>query len=431
MYDLIIRDATIIHSGGRLVADVAIEDGRIAFVGGNPAGRARQELSAIGKFLIPGVIDGDVRIAAPGADPQALWASESRAAVARGVTTLLHRGPQPGSIESLDADLSAAAAASVASFGAWAVAGGDDDEALAEQVAAGRAVGLSLVVGDGAADLDRLRALHAETTGLLGVLVEDAAIVARQRRKWQAVDAPIHNDIHTTKAALAGAKALLALVRTSDRPVHIHQLSTAFELNLYDPYRDEIPLTAGVTPHHLFLSTDIADDGGPLLKTDPPVRPELDRRALWAAIKRGRVDVFSSGHVPLTRDHKSGSYWDAPSGIPGVEAMLPLLLGAVRHGRLGMEALVQMSSEAPARIFGLSGKGRIEEGADADMLLFSEGETTRLRQEDLRSAAGWSPYVGREIGIAPHLVIVGGRVVARDGVLADDLQPAAAAELAR
>ncbi len=431
MYDLIIRDATIVHSGGRLVADVAIEDGRVAFVGGNPAGKARQELSAIGKFLIPGVIDGDVTIAAPDADPAALWASESRAAVARGVTTLLHRAHAPGSPAQVDADLAAAAAASVASFGAWAVAGGDDDGALAELVAAGRAVGLSLVVGDGGADLDRLRQLHADTAGLLGVLVEDAAIVARQRRKWQAVDAPIHNDIHTTKAALAGAKALLALVRGSDRPVHIHQLSTAFELNLFDPYRDDIPLTAGVTPHHLFLSTDIADNGGPLLKTDPPVRPELDRRALWAAIKRSRVDVFSSGHVPLTQAHKSGSYWDAPSGLPGTEALLPLLLGAVKHGRLGLEKLVEMSSEAPARIFGLSGKGRIEEGADADMLLFSEGETTKLRDEDLRSAAGWSPFVGREIGIAPHLVLVGGRIVARDGVLSDDLAVAGAATLTR
>ncbi len=431
VYDLIIRDATIVHSGGRLVADVAVEDGRIAFVGSNPAGGARHEIAAIGKFLIPGVIDGDVSLESPDGSPEALWAAESRAAAARGVTTMLHRSQRPTTAAQLDAVLAAAAASSVSAFGVWAVAGGDDTKGLADAVAGGKACGLSLTVGEGAADLDLLRKLHAEGAGLLGVLVEDAAIVARQKKKWQAVDSPIHNDIHPTKAALAGAKELLQLVRGSDRPVHIHQLSTANELNLLDPYRDDIPLTAGVTPQHLFLSTDTSDDGGALLKTDPPIRPELDRRALWAAIKRGRVDVFSSGHVPLTRDHKAVGYWDAPSGLPGAETLLPLLLGAVKHGRLGLEKLVEMCCEAPARIFGLQDKGRIAEGADADLLLFSESETTKLQDDELRSLAGWSPYVGREIGIAPHLVLVGGRIVAQDGVLAGDLQTAAAVRYVR
>lgn len=425
MYDLIIRDATIVLPGGRLVADVAVEDGRVAFVGSNPAGPARKELSAIGRFLIPGCIDGDVRIAAPGADPDALWAAESRAAAARGVTTFLHRPAGPGALEELDAVLAAASRSSIIPFGVWAVAGGDD-AAAAARVAEGGAVGLSIRVSDDGLDLERLAALHAETEGLLGVDAEDPATVSRMRQKWKAVASPLHNDIHPPKAALAAAKEILRLVRSSSRPVHLHQLSTAGELNLYDPYHDDGPLTAGVTAQHLFLSTDTTDQQDGLLKTDPPLRPELDRRALWAAIKRSRVEVFSSGHVPLTRADKSSGYWDGLSGLPGAETLLPLLLGAVKNGRLGLERLVEMCCEAPARIFGLEGKGRIEVGADADLLLFSEGETTRLRDEDIRSAAGWSPYIGREIGVAPQLVVIGGRIVAQDGKLVDDLRPATA-----
>lgn len=425
MYDLIIRDATIVHSGGRLVADVAIEDGRIAFVGSNPAGRAKDEVSAIGKFLIPGVIDGDVSMQAAGADAAALWASESRAAVTRGTTCLLHRGRGPGAAGGLAA-AAAAAAGSVAAHGAWAVVEEEGDlQAAADAVASGRACGLSLEVGHGAASIDRLRQVHAETRGLLGVIVEDPATSAKQERKWAAVIDPVHNDLHPPKAALVGARVLLDLVRASDRAVHIHQLSTAGELNLYDPFHDDVPLTAGVTPQHLFLSTDANDTGGGMLKNDPPVRPELDRRALWAAIKRSRIEVFSSGHVPLSRAAKTVPYRQAPAGLPGAETLLPLLLGAVKHGRLGMEKLVEMCCEAPARIYGLQGKGRIAVGADADMLLFSEGETTKLAEGDLRSAAGWSPFVGREVGIAPHLVLVGGRIVARDGQLGADLVPAA------
>ena len=424
MYDLIIRDATIVHSGGRLVADVAVEDGCVAFVGSNPAGKARQEVSAIGRFLIPGCIDADVRIARPGADPAALWASETRAAAVRGVTTFIHRADHPTDDRALDAVLAAAAGASILSYGVWAVAGADD-AAAAARVAEGGAVGLSVTVTDGGLDLDRLAALHADTQGLLGVQAEDAETVQRMRQKWKAVPAPLHNDVHPPKAALAAAKELLRLVRASPRPVHIHQLSTAGELNLYDPFHDDVPLTAGVTPQHLFLSTDTTDQRGGLLKTDPPIRPELDRRALWAAIKRNRVEVFSSGHVPLSRQDKAGDYWEGLAGLPGAETMLPLLLGAVKNGRLGLEKLVEMCCEAPARIFGLQGKGRIEVGADADLLLFSEGETTRLKESDIHSAAGWSPYVGREIGVAPQLVVIGGRIVAQDGTLQDELVPAA------
>lgn len=421
MYDLILRDATIVHSGGRLVADVAIEGGRVAYVGGNPAGKAREELSAIGRFLIPGVIDGDVAIEAPGADPAALWASESRASVAQGVTTLLHRARGPQAHARLDADLAAAASASIAAWGAWAVLPAQG--ALAAQtdaVAAGRACGLSLCVGHEAADPDRLRQVHAETAGLLGVLAEDDAVVGKQLRKWQAVDNPAHNDIHPPKAALQAARLVLDLARAGARPMHVHQLTTAGELNLYDPFHDDVPLTTGVTLPHLFHSTDTIDEGSALYKTDPPIRPELDRRALWAAIKRSRVEVFCSGHVPLRREQKLLPYWQAPAGLPAVEVLLPLLLGAVKHGRLGMEKLVEMCCEAPARIFGLPDKGRVVAGADADLVLFSEGETTRLKDADVRSAAGWSPYVGRELGVPPQLVLVGGRVVARDGKLAGD-----------
>lgn len=419
MYDLIIRDATIVHSGGRLVADVAIEDGRIAFVGGNPAGGARQEMSAIGRFLIPGCIDGDLRLAAPGVEPAALWASESRAAAARGVTAFLHRASAPTSDADLDQALAAAASSSIVPFGVWAVAGGDHVQAAARRAAQGDAVGLSVTVSDGAAELDQLRALHAETTGLLGVLAEEPAAVARSRARWQGLPAPLHNDVHPPKAALDAARVILELARGSSRPMHIHQLTTAGELNLYDPFHDDVPLSAGVTPQHLFLSTDTSDQADGLLKIDPPVRPELDRRALWTAIKRGRVDIFCSGHVPLTRAHKSAPYWTCPSGLPGSETLLPLLLGAVKNGRMGLEKLVEMCCEAPARIFGLQGKGRIEVGADADLLLFSEGETSRLQESDLRSSAGWSPFIGREVGKAPQLVLIGGRIVAQDGRLVD------------
>jgi dihydroorotase len=144
---------------------------------------------------------------------------------------------------------------------------------------------------------------------------------------------------------------------------------------------------------------------------------------MWAAVKRGLIDSFASDHAPHTVEEKGQDYWDAPSGVPGVGQMMPLLIGAITHGRLSLERLVEMSSERPAAIFDLPTKGRIEVGADADILMFREGVTTKLTQSMITARCGWSPYLGREVGEALDLVVVSGRVVAQNGVLRDDLQP--------
>jgi dihydroorotase len=169
------------------------------------------------------------------------------------------------------------------------------------------------------------------------------------------------------------------------------------------------------------LSIENTGNQGNLIKADPPIRTELDRRAILAAVKRGRIDAFASSHSPYALDAKKQDYWSVPSGMPGVGAMLPLLMGALKNGKINLETLVSMCCENPARIFNLEGKGHIQEGADADLLLFREGDTTKLTSEMLGPHCGWSPYIGREVGVSPKLVVVNGVVAARDGVLSDNL----------
>ena len=205
--------------------------------------------------------------------------------------------------------------------------------------------------------------------------------------------------------------SMLDSARKRERGLHIVHLSTAKELHLLDPVRGDLPVTAGVTAHHLFLSQEGLNGRACDITTTPPVRPEHDRRTLWTAMKRGRLDCVASDHHP-TRPGEGG--------VPGSELLFPLMLSAVKYGRLSLELLVSLCSEAPARIFGLEGKGRIERGADADMVLFSEGDLTRVAEAQLLSAAGWSPYSDREAATKPDLVIIGGQIVARRGQLVDD-----------
>jgi dihydroorotase len=146
----------------------------------------------------------------------------------------------------------------------------------------------------------------------------------------------------------------------------------------------------------------------------------LDRRALWTALHRGWIDTIGSDHAPHTRAEKAVPYWEAPSGIPGVETSLPLLLSGVHFGKLNLERMVELMSETPARIFGLKKKGAIAEGMDADLVLFREGHVAPFHKSSLLTRVGWSPFEGRELGLKPDLVVVNGRIVARGGEIVDD-----------
>lgn len=395
MYDLIIRDATLVSSGGRQVADVAVRDGSIAYVGPRPPLKAREEISAMGKFLMPGVIDTAVQF-----DPNGkagIWDRESRAAVTGGVTTVLALpGGQKPVFDRASAErrIKVAKSRSFCNFGLWGAARGqgswgvDNTAELAAASSEGLVVGTLAYLSDESGDdtlaipIDSLERF-LDGLGVLGLQLQVAG----------------------------GTEAvqLLQSLRSHERHVHLVHLSTAAELNLIDPVRGDLPLTAGVTPHHLFLSSD---DPPSAIRTRPPVRPEQDRRTLWTAVKRGRLDCIASDH------HASKDETD--DGVPGSELLFPLMLSAVRYGRLSLELLVSLCSESPARIFGLERKGAVEKGCDADLVLFADGEITKVASDELMSGAGWSPYIDREAAAKPEMVMVNGHIVARRGKLVSE-----------
>lgn len=380
MYDLLLRDATLVSPSGRLVADVAVKNGRIAYVGPRPPRRrSRREVSAIGKFLMPGVIDTAVDF---GAD----WKAESAAAVTGGVTTVVAvpTAEQPaGNATQLKKRAKAAKGASWAHYGFWADANATKPDKLAKLLEDKLAVGVLLALGE-----DDLASL---------VAISD-------------LDGPVAvTDTTGIEAGAPWLAGVLELARAKERAIHFLQLSTAGELHALDPVRGEVPVTSGVTPHHLFLSTE--SEFSQPVQTLPPLRPEGDRRALWTALKRGRMDCLLSDHrLPDAEGN----------GVPGVELLLPLMLSAVRNGRLSLELLVELCAAGPARVLGLTEHGQVAEGMYADLVLFSENELARIGHEDMLTAGGWTPYLAREIAPKPELVVVGGQVVAERGKLVGD-----------
>jgi dihydroorotase len=171
--------------------------------------------------------------------------------------------------------------------------------------------------------------------------------------------------------------------------------------------------TCEVTPHHLLLSRADLDELGTFGRMNPPLRSERRRELVYERVQDGTVDVIATDHAPHTREEKDASIWDAPSGVPGVETMLPLLLAEAKVGELPYERVRDLVAANPARIFGLSRKGRIDPGRDADLVLFDPDESREIAGEDLHSNCGWTPFEGFE-GVFPQRVLVRGRTVYRN-----------------
>ena len=417
MFDLIIEDATIVSSRGRQVADIALRRGRIVYIGPRPIGRTRERVNAIGRFVMPGIIDTHVHFSAGDGAEVSPWVTESRAALTGGVTCVVE-APVVKNARALATLRKRARSESRCNFGFWAPA---STLAESQKMLDAGALGLALTLdGSSRADIsdDGLRAFFQSIKAPLGFHVEDQRVLAERLAALGADAAP--NDLRPPAAAAAGIQRLITLVREFDRPAHVFQLSTAQELQLLDPLGGELPITSAVSPSHLALSVDQNGELGTLLKSEPPIRTETDRRALWTALKRNRVDTIASAHTPHTRAAKQGPLAGLPAGLPGVETTFSVMLSAVQQGRISLERMVELLTEAPARILGLKKKGRLETGCDADLVLFSESDVARLQEHSLVTNAGWSPFIGRELAPKPELVILGGAIVARNGELVSD-----------
>ncbi len=425
MYDLIIEDGTVVSGTGRQVADVAIEGGTITYVGPRPAGGAKRRVSAAGRYVLPGFIDTHVHFRDPGHPHKEDWESGSRAAVIGGVTTVCdmpNTSPPTITVAAWEDKAARAAARSRANYGIWfGGAAGQVDEArrMADE---GPACGIKVFMGASTGPLlvddATLVELFMRTDALIGVHAESEAVLAEQRAAWSGRTPPTHHDARPAAAAVEAVRRLIELCRARPRPVHVCHVSTAAELAELEAVRGQLPFTLEVSPHHLWLDNTMPL--GNLGKVNPPLRPPADRAALWDALTRGVLDTVGSDHAPHTLEEKGRPYDQAPAGLPGVEMVFSLLAGAVHEGRLSVERMVSLCAEAPARLFGFAAKGRVVEGADADLLIYAPSDLVALSATQVLTRVGWSPFLGVLGHPHPDEVLVGGRLVAARGQMVDD-----------
>jgi dihydroorotase len=420
---LLIRSARVLLPNGEfLVGDVEICEGKILRVAPSIAAVGDREIMAKGLTLLPGVIDPQVHFREPGLEHKEDLFTASCACAKGGVTSFLempNTRPLTTTQAALDDKLSRAAEKCLVNYGFFI---GATAETLPDLLTANPTPGIKVFMGsmhgqllvDGEATLE---AIFATGDRLIAVHAEDQARINQRRQEFAGInDVAVHSQIQDNQAALLATQLALKLSNKYQRRLHILHLSTGEEAELL---RQEKPswVTAEVTPQHLLLNTSAYEKIGSLAQMNPPLRDPRDNEILWQALLDGVIDFIATDHAPHTLAEKAQDYPNTPSGMPGVETSLPLMLTQAVQGRCTVAQVANWMSAAVAKAYKIPNKGKIAPGFDADLVLVDLENYRLVVREEMVTKCGWSPFEGWNLTGWPVVTVVGGKVVFENGKL--------------
>jgi dihydroorotase len=423
-YDLIVRGGEVVSHAGRGRADIGVRDGRFAAIGDLSQASAGEVVDASGLTVLPGVIDTQVHFREPGLEWKEDLETGSRAAALGGVVAVFempNTEPATTDPEAL-ADKLARARDRMWTDHAFYIGGTHENARfLGELERLPGCCGIKVFMGASTGTLlvsddDGVREVLRHTNRRATFHSEDEYRLAERRPLARTGDWTSHTEVRDVESAIMSTRRLVGLARETGRRIHVLHVSTADEIAYLADHRDIATVEA--TPQHLTLD---GDEAYARLKgyaqMNPPIRNAPHIAGLWRGIDQGVVDVLGSDHAPHTVEEKARPYPASPSGMPGVQTLVPVMLSHVAAGRLSLERFVDLTSAGAQRVFGIAGKGRIAQGYDADLTLVDLKARRTIRHADQASRAGWTPFDGFEATGWPMATIVRGRVVMRDDQL--------------
>lgn len=417
-YDLVIKGGTIVNHDGEIQTDIGIKSGKIAFLGEIHPEKAGEVIDAGGLHVLPGVIDSQVHFREPGGEHKEDLETGSRAAVMGGVTAVFempNTNPTTTSAEALADKVSRATKRMFCDFAFYVGATAENVDEIPEleklpgsagiKVFAGSSTGNLLVEDEKNlarvfAKLSRRAAFHSE---------DEPRLRARMGERVEG-DPSSHSVWRDVTAAMESTERLIRLAREAGKRVHILHISTKEEMAFLAGHKDVA--TAEVTPQHLSITAPEAYERlGTKAQMNPPIRDAAHAQGLWHGVSIGTADVLGSDHAPHTLDEKAKPYPASPSGMPGVQTLVPVMLDHVNAGRLTLQRFVDLTSHGPLRIFGIAGKGRIAAGYDADFTIVDMKKRKIIKDADMQSRAGWTPFHDQEVQGWPIGTIIRARKV--------------------
>jgi dihydroorotase len=436
MKGILIKNARIVNEGSVKTLDVLIEGPFIKKIDSHidqfpPNTRI---IDAKNRYLIPGVIDDQVHFREPGLTHKADIGSESRAAVAGGITSFIEMPntvPNATTQELLEDKFKIAQKVSLANYSF--MIGGTNDNLEELLKTNGRDVaGIKLFLGSSTGDMlvdnqEALENIFSNTDLLIALHCEDETTIKNNLDKQKSIygdDIPmnLHPVIRSEEACYLSSSNAVELAKRTGARIHVFHLSTAKETHLFT---NKIPLeekriTAEVCVHHLTFDDRDYDEKGSLIKWNPAIKSAKDKSGLWKALLDDRIDVIATDHAPHTQEEKNQVYTKAPSGGPLVQHALLVMMDAVREGKIGIEKMVEKMCHNPAILFRIEKRGFVREGYYADLVLIDPDLPQEVTKESLLYKCGWSPFEGRVFQSTVTHTFVNGNLVFKEGQLYED-----------
>jgi dihydroorotase len=425
-FDMILKNGIVLLPGGRFEVDIGIINGKIAAIGSLSGAQAGTSVNCSGLHILPGMIDTQVHFREPGGEHKENLETGMMAAALGGITAVFempNTNPLTTTPEAVTDKLARAARAPWTDYAFYLGGTAQNAENLAEWENLPGICGIKIFMGASTGDLlsatdEEVEAVLSHGSRVVAVHAEDEMMMQENKKAIlkDSSDVCLHPVWRSPESCLSATTRLVRIARKYGRRIHVLHITTAEEMDFLAQNKD-IASVEVLANHLTLFAPECYERLGTKAQQNPPIREKHHQNALWAAILDGTVDILASDHAPHTLEEKAKPYPASPSGTPGVQTLLPVMLGHVHEGRLSLERLVDLMCYGPQRIHRIAGKGRIARGYDADFTIVDLAKTATITNAQQKSRTGWTPFDGMSITGWPIMTIIRGHVVMRDGEL--------------
>jgi dihydroorotase len=421
MLDLIIKNGQCYINGKLEDKDIAVKDGKILKIS-EILDEAKEVYDAKNQIILPGCIDTQTHFREPGSTDTEDLNSGSRAAVAGGITAVFempNTNPPTSNLKEFQRKLDLAKNRMYCNYAFYFGATAGNVTQLAELKNLEGCCGIKLFVGSSTGNLlvaleDDIDKVFQNSSKVVAVHSEDEEILNKNKRLIKRGDVHSHPVWRSEECAISSTRRIVRLAKKYNKKAHVLHITTKQEVDFLSQHKGNI--TFEITPQHLTIyAPDCYDKLGTYAQMNPPIRDKSHYDRLWYAVRNNLNDTIGSDHAPHLKVNKDKEYPNSPSGMPGVQTLMPVMLDHVNHGKLSLTQLINLVCENPIKIFGIQNKGFIKEGYDADFTIVDMKKKITIKNENIESKCGWSPFNGFEFKGAPVATIISGKIKMKDG----------------